>query len=191
MSDMEKQVINMMSATSSIIAKATTSPILAEIKKAGVMAMLFSGAQITTCSIFVNSVPAQNMYEGVRFWGIFVFYDVPAWERNSDIPNKVFGPDVHDLVKDERMLFDMTTLYWRFHRTGQSSFFIYDVYIPMMLIVICWTLALVGYCLRDSYSFKSYEPKFFTVVHKIHEASILYVTMGMLMEWLYFDAASL
>jgi len=45
--------------------------------------MLFSGAQITSCSIFVNSVPAQNMYEGVRFWGIFVFYDVPQWEHSS------------------------------------------------------------------------------------------------------------
>lgn len=39
--------------------------------------MLFSGAQITTTSVLVNSIPAQNMYEGARFWGIFVFYDVP------------------------------------------------------------------------------------------------------------------
>jgi len=34
---------------------------------------------MTTTSIFVNNVPAQNMYEGARFWGIFVMYDVPPW----------------------------------------------------------------------------------------------------------------
>lgn len=32
--------------------------------------------------------------------------------------------------------------------------------------------------------------KYWTVLHKIHEASILYVTIAMIMEWMYFDAAS-
>lgn len=61
------------------MAKVTTAPFIAEIKKSGLFAMLFSGAQITSCSILINSVPPQNMYEGVRFWAIFVFYDVPEW----------------------------------------------------------------------------------------------------------------
>lgn len=110
--------------------------------------MLFAGAQITTCSVFLKSIPAQNMYEGVRFWGTFVLYDVPQWEQNSKIKNKVFSPDVYDLTKDSRRLFNMNSIYWRFHRTGQSSFFIYDVYIPLLLIVICWITVLIGYILR-------------------------------------------
>lgn len=61
------------------MAKATTSPFMAEIKKSGLFAMILSGAQITSCSIFVNSIPSQNMYEGVRFWAVYVFYDVPEW----------------------------------------------------------------------------------------------------------------
>lgn len=40
---------------------------------------LFSGAQITSCSVLINSIPSQNLYEGVRFWAIFVFFDVPKW----------------------------------------------------------------------------------------------------------------
>lgn len=44
----------------------------------------------------------------------------------------------------------MTTTYWRYQRTGHSSFFIYDIYIPLLLISICWILALVAYCMRKS-----------------------------------------
>jgi hypothetical protein len=82
------------------MAKVTTSPFVAEIKKSGLFAMLFSGAQITTCSIFINTIPSQNMYEAARFWGIFVFYDVPEWEQTSKIPNHAFSPDIYDLVKN-------------------------------------------------------------------------------------------
>lgn len=40
---------------------------------------LFSGAQITSCSVLINNIPSQNFYEGVRFWAQFVFFDVPRW----------------------------------------------------------------------------------------------------------------
>lgn len=154
--------------------------------------MFFSGAQITTCSIFINSIPPQNMYEGVRFWGIYVFYDVPQWEQSSKIPNHVFSPDTYDLVKGQRRLFDMTTIDWRFQRIGASSFFIYDVYIPLILIFTCWTLAIIAYYCRksDKNAFKKLEPKFWTITHKIHEVCILYVTLAMMLEWMYFDAGS-
>ncbi len=59
---MEKTVIANIGAINSITAAATTSPVLAEMKKAGVFNMLFSGAQITTTAVFVNSIPSQNMY---------------------------------------------------------------------------------------------------------------------------------
>jgi len=48
-------------------------------KKAGIFAMIFSGAQITSCAALINTVQPQNMYEGVRFWGIYIFYDLPDW----------------------------------------------------------------------------------------------------------------
>jgi hypothetical protein len=73
-------------------------------KKAGLFNMLFSGAQATTASVFVNSIPAQNMYEAVRFWGLFVIHDVPEWEQDSKIPNNVMGKDAADLTKDHRLL---------------------------------------------------------------------------------------
>lgn len=58
----------------------TTLPYVQEIKKAGVFSLFMGGAQITSCSILVNTIPSQNMYEGVRFWAMFVFFDVPKWE---------------------------------------------------------------------------------------------------------------
>ena len=62
-----------------VLANATTTPFLAEVKKSGVFALLFSGAHITSCTIFVNSIPPQNLYEAARFWGLSTFYDVPVW----------------------------------------------------------------------------------------------------------------
>ncbi len=51
-----------------------------------------------------------------------------------------------------------------------TTFFIYDVYIPLLLIGIAWLLVLVAkilekYC--DS-NFKSYRAKFFSILHKLH-----------------------
>ncbi len=77
-----------------------------------------------------------------------MLYDVPAWEQNSKIPNNVMGLETSSLTKNQRLLFDMTTIPWRYHRTGQSSFFLYDVYIPLLLIGICWTLVLIAYIWR-------------------------------------------
>lgn len=50
-----------------------------EIKKTGLFSMLFSGAQITSSAVLCNTVPSQNFYEGVRFFAMFVYFDVPPW----------------------------------------------------------------------------------------------------------------
>lgn len=63
----EKAIINGLSNMSEMIRDITTKPYIQEIKKAGVFSMLFSGAQITSCSVLVNNIPSQNLYEGVRF----------------------------------------------------------------------------------------------------------------------------
>ena len=83
MSDLEKSIINNLGSFSSIVAKVTTAPFIAQMKKAGIFAMIFSGAQITSCAALINTVQPQNMYEGVRFWGIYIFYDLPDWQKNS------------------------------------------------------------------------------------------------------------
>jgi hypothetical protein len=158
MSDIEQSIINGMNNINNVFATATTSPVLAEIKKAGAFAMIFSGAHITSCSIMVNNVPPQNMYEGVRFWALSVFYDVPEWEQTSSIKNKFFTAEMYALTKNERRLFDLNTLYWRFQRTGMTSFFIYDCYIPILLISFCWIIALIAKILTKckGTNFKSY-----------------------------------
>lgn len=73
-----------------------------------------------------------------------------------------------------------------------TTFFIYDVYIPILLISVVWLMALAAKILKSckGYNFKSYESTFFTVLHKLHEITMLYVTFAMMLEWIYFDAAS-
>jgi hypothetical protein len=72
----------------------TTLPYLQELKKSGLFAFVFSGAQATTTSVLVNNIPSQNLYEGVRFWGMFVMFDVPAWEKNSVRTKYAFKPSI-------------------------------------------------------------------------------------------------
>jgi hypothetical protein len=79
MSSLEQSIIDGMSKVNDKIEDFTTLPYIQEIKKAGIFAMLLGGAQITSCSVLINNIPSQNMYEGVRLWAQFVFFDVPKW----------------------------------------------------------------------------------------------------------------
>lgn len=62
--------------------------------------MLFSGAQITSCSILSNQIQSQNLYEGVRFWAIFVFFDAPPYERISNQTKTFVSPSVESQIRN-------------------------------------------------------------------------------------------
>ncbi len=66
--------------------------------------MLFGGAQATSVSCLVNTIPSQNFYEGVRLWSSMIFFDVPKWEENSDKVKYVVNIDTNTLLKDARLL---------------------------------------------------------------------------------------
>lgn len=130
---------------------------------------------------------------------MFVLHDVPEWERNSKIPNNVVGKDTASLAKDhrllqghQRLLFDITTTPWRYQRTGHSTFFLYDAYIPMMLICILWLIGLIVYVGRrwHNAAFVKAEGCFFSFMYKMHEGVIIYLTTATVLEWMHFDAAS-
>lgn len=73
-------------------------PYIQQIKKSGICALFLGGAQITSCSVLINNIPSQNFYEGVRFWGLFVFFDVPKWQKNSDKTKFAIVPPISDIV---------------------------------------------------------------------------------------------
>ena len=59
-------------------------------------------------------------------------------------------------------------MYWRFQRTGQTSFFIYDCYLPAFLIGLCWIGLIVVYCGRKKKWYTLHAAKVYSAVHKIH-----------------------
>jgi hypothetical protein len=79
MTSRETSIINGLSQINGAIIDATTVPFIAEVKKSGVFSLLFAGAQLTSSTLLINTVSPQNMYEGTRFWGTSIFYDVPPW----------------------------------------------------------------------------------------------------------------
>lgn len=77
MSPLERSIVDGFSKISDTITKFTTLPYIQEIKKTGIFGLLLGGAQATSLSCLVNSIPSQNLYEGARLWAAFVFFDVP------------------------------------------------------------------------------------------------------------------
>ena len=104
MTDGERAIISGLSDFSDILSNYTTLPYVQELKKMGLFALFFGGAQITSTSVLVNNIPSSNLYEGVRFWAIFIFFDVPPWEQNSLKTKYFIVPSVSELVKDARLL---------------------------------------------------------------------------------------
>jgi len=62
MTSRETSIINGLSQINGAIVDATTVPFIAEVKKSGVFSLLFAGAQLTSSTILINTVPPQNMY---------------------------------------------------------------------------------------------------------------------------------
>jgi hypothetical protein len=69
-------------------------------------------------------------------------------------------------------------MYWRFQRTGQTSFFIFDCYMTIFLIVLCWVGLLIVYKGKKKHWYTVHAAKVYSAVHKIHEVSIMCVTMA-------------
>lgn len=82
-------------------------------------------------------------------------------------------------------------MYWRFQRTGQTSFFIYDCYMPVILIIFCWISLLIMYKIKKTRWFTRHASKVYSAVHKVHEISLMYVTMASIVEFTYFETTSL
>ena len=155
--------------------------------------LLFSGAQATSLSMLSNQIQSQNLYEGVRIWAIFVFFDAPPYEKISDKTKRFVAPTVEDRIRNSqevsaegRALFSTDSMYWRFQRTGQTSFFIYDVYIPILLLVLCWAGMIIAHFSQKKRWYVSYAANIYSAVHKIHEISLMYVTMAAIVEFIYF-----
>jgi hypothetical protein len=92
---------------------------------------------------------------------------------------------------NNRTLFDTSTIGWRFERTGHTSFFIYDTYINIFLMVLCWILlAIAHYCIKHKTTQKKIIGIFYSFTLKVHEITIFYISISTLLEWIYFDAAS-
>lgn len=168
---------NVMTSFSTLASKANdflAKPYVQEIRKSGVFNLLFSGAQITSCSVLSNQIQSQNLYEGVRIWAIFVFFDVPPYEAISNQTKHFVVPTVENQIRNAqevppgRSLFSTDSMYWRFQRTGQTTFFIYDCYVPIFLLVVCWILLAVACNCKHKQWYPKHAGKIFSAVHKVH-----------------------
>lgn len=92
--DLEKGIMTSLATLSTSTNNMLSSSYAQEFKKSGIFNILFSGAQVTSFSVLSNQIPSQNLYEGVRIWAIFVFFDVPPYEKISNQTKRIIAPTV-------------------------------------------------------------------------------------------------
>lgn len=92
--------MNSFAKLSSNANKFLTKPFVQEFKKSGVFNLLFSGSAITSCSMLSNQIQSQNLYEGVRVFATFVFFDAPPYEQISDKTKRFVAPTVEDKIRN-------------------------------------------------------------------------------------------
>jgi hypothetical protein len=71
------------------------------------LSFLMPGVQFTSLALVHKPKVVQNLYEGTRFWGSFVFFDVPPYEFDTNktkytllSPNK----DILEKLNQRRLL---------------------------------------------------------------------------------------
>ena len=99
-SPLEENVMSSVSALSTKTNNFLALPYVQEIKKSGVFSLLFSGAQATSLSLLSNQIQSQNMYEGVKLWAVFVYFDVPPYEEISNQTKRFVSPSVEDQIRN-------------------------------------------------------------------------------------------
>lgn len=77
---------------------------------------------------------------------------------------------------------------WRFKRTGFTTFFALDLYMQIILIGTVWVILLIfSKCIYRKDNTHPHVRKAYIAFHKIHEISLMYVTIALVLEWLYFQ----
>lgn len=79
MTQLETDIVQGFSSVSTEINNFTTTPGVQEVKKFGFLLLALNSLQITSCLVLLNMVLPQNLYEGIRFFASFIFFDVPPW----------------------------------------------------------------------------------------------------------------
>lgn len=171
-----------------------TQPWVQEIKKSGVFALLFPGAQLCSTIILHNATPPANMYEGARFWGTFIYFEVPQWEKDGSGLKRFFGDLVNSIFNStgltRRVLStSVEGVDWRFSRTGHTGYFIFDAYIPLILIVLSWIpIIILSRFPSTRPRIRKYKTYFYTNLHRLHEICTFYLIIALSLEWTHFSA---
>lgn len=89
----------------------------------------------------------------------------------------------------QRNLFEIDSIEWRFKRTGFTTYFLLDCYMQIILIVVSWALVFIARKL-DGKVRPTIISKFYSAFHWLHEICIFYLSLGLVLEFMYFDSTS-
>lgn len=70
--------------------------------------------------------------------------------------------------------------------------FIFDCYTQILIIVVCYVILSVCICLgKKSKKFREVQPYLYTILTALHEISLMYFTLTIMFEFVYFDTTKL
>lgn len=85
---------------------------------------------------------------------------------------------------------------WRFERTGHTGYFIFDAYVPLLIIICTWIPIIVLEILSNKLKKKALQIKklktiFYSILHRLHEICMFYLLLALCLDWAYFTSHSL
>lgn len=96
--NLESNLINLFNSATDNFQAVFTQPYVQEINKAGIFSFLLPGVQISSLPIVHNEIPSMNHYSAQRFWGQFVYFDVPSYEQSSTKIKYLVSKDANTIV---------------------------------------------------------------------------------------------
>lgn len=155
------------------------------------MLLMMNSLQITSCLLLLNLIMPQNLYEGLRVFASLIFFDVPPWESESSAEKLFVVPPVDSMGR--RILQQTGTVKldeFRFRRTGFTNVFILDCYTQILLIMVCYIVLIACVCMaKRSKKFEQTLPYLYTILNALHEISLMYFTLTIMFEFVYFDTS--
>lgn len=107
----------------------------------------------------------------------------------------MFADSAEALAQNARMLgparftLESADIFWRFERTGFTTFFLFDCYLQILLLAFCWVLVLLARILSGRLR-QSLLSRMYSTFHALHEITIFYLSLALVLEIYYFDPNS-
>ena len=104
LTDDEKETLKAITNFSNTLNNFTSLSGVQEIIQSGIFSMIAPGIQITSCMMLVNGILPRHLYEGIRIFAVFILYQVPSWEKDTENSRYILSQQIQSIIPEANSL---------------------------------------------------------------------------------------